>query len=176
MKISLEPTWTAVTPSFHVKCCRRPYSLTPPSPSGRSRTIMARMGCHLRISQSIETQLQRKHGTGGGAEVGRVNFGVVVICLVGRKYAVSHQVCCCFTQFKREEFGESRTIRHNPAGEARQPAPSDRRCKIHSAAMTTPTDVPASLCGAASGMLGAVLFAGVCFKIRLATIHVFAHT
>lgn len=42
--------------------------------------------------------------------------------------------------------------------------------------MTTPTDVPSLLCGAASGMLGAVLFADVCFKIRLATIHWFAHT
>lgn len=40
---------------------------------------------------------------------------------------------------------------------------------------TPPTDVPSLRCGAASGMLGAVLFAGVCFKIRPATIQALAH-
>lgn len=110
----------------------------PPTPVGRSRTIMARMACHLRISQSIETQLQRKHGTApmfflGVGGVSTLGSWSSLQSVENAPWLIRFAVVLHVCEFKREEFDQSWTIRRNPAGEARQPAPSDRRCKIHSA-------------------------------------------
>lgn len=107
---------------------------------------------------------------GGG---GGVNFGVVVISSVGRECAVTHQVCCCFTCV--------RNLREKNLAKAERLdtillVKLDSQLRLTGdVKYTPPTDVPSLRCGAASGMLGAVLFAGVCFKIRPATIQAFAH-